>query len=94
MRPLAAVTGFLFGSCVAITISLLLVLVVFLILGDEYPRLQSEFGSLTGSTLIFLGMTIVSAGSFYTMLIRHPLRYLAQAAMWVGILATGWYYWP
>lgn len=94
MRPLTAVTGFLLGSCVAITISLFFVLIVFLILGREHPRLQSEFGSLTGSTLIFLGMTVVSAGSFYTLLIRHRLRYLAQVAMWAGILATGWYYWP
>lgn len=94
MRPLTVITGILLGSCLAITVSLAAVLVVFLILGDEYPRVQTEFDSLVSSFLIFLGMTAISAGSFYTLLINHAARFVAQAAMWAGLAATTWYYLP
>jgi hypothetical protein len=94
MRPLTMITGILLGSCAAITVSLALVLIVFLLLGDEYPRLQHEFRPLFLSTLIFLGMTAISAASFYSLLIGHRARFMAQGLMWLGLLATAWYYWP
>ena len=75
-------------------VSLAAVIVVVLILGDEYPRLQHEFDPLLDSLLIFVGMTTISATSFYGLLKKHDLRYWGQAAMWMGILLTGWYYWP
>ena len=78
----------------SIWVSLMLVLIVFLVLGDEYPRLQHEFRPLLASMIIFLGMTIISAASFYSLIIGHSRRYLAQALMWVGLAATTWYYWP
>jgi len=94
MRPLTMITGILLGSCAAITVSLGLVLIVFLLLGDEHPRLEHEFRPLTHSMLIFLGMTAISAASFYSLLIGHRARFVALGAMWLGLLGTGWYYWP
>ena len=94
MRPLTMITGILLGSCLSISISLALVLIVFLILGDEYPRLQHEFRPLVTSMLIFLGMTAISAASFYSLVIGHRARYAAQGLMWLGLLGTAWYYWP
>lgn len=94
MRPLMVITGFLLGSCLSIAVSLGFVLVVFLVIGDDHPRLQSEFGSLVASLSIFIGMTTITAGSFYTLVIRHRSRVWLQAVMWTGLLATGWYYWP
>lgn len=94
MRPLMVITGFLLGSCLSIAVSLSFVLVVFLVIGDDHPRLQTEFGSLITSLLIFFGMTAVTALSFYTLVIGHRSRIWLQAAMWAGLLATGWYYWP
>lgn len=88
------ITGILLGSCLAISVSLALVLIVFLVLGDDYPRLQHEFRPLLISLIIFLGMTIISAGSFYSLLTRHRARYVAQALMWLGFAGTTWYYWP
>ncbi len=88
------ITGILLGSCLAISVSLALVLIVFLVLGDDYPRLQHEFRPLLISMIIFLGMTIISAGSFYSLLTRHRARLVAQALMWLGFAATAWYYWP
>ena len=94
MRPLTMITGILLGSCLSISISLALVLIVFLVLGDEYPRLQHEFRPLLASMTIFLVMTMISATSFYSMVTGHRGRYLAQGLMWLGLAATTWYYWP
>lgn len=94
MRPLSAVTLIILGSCFAITFSLTAVIIVVLVLGDEYPRLKGEFDPLLGSLFVFLGMTVISAFSFYTLAKNHALRYWAQAAMWLGLLGTGLYYWP
>lgn len=94
MRPLTAINLIILGSCFAITFSLTAVLIVVLVLGDEYPRLQSEFDPLLKSLSVFLAMTATSAVSFYSLVIMHPLRFWAQGAMCLGLLATGWFYWP
>lgn len=94
MRPLTAVTGILLGSCAAISLSLAAVLFVFLVLGDDYPRLQHEFRPLSQSMLIFLSMTTITAASFYALIKNHWLRYWALGGMWLGLGATVWYYLP
>lgn len=94
MRPLTVITGILLGSCLSIALSLALVVIVFLVLGDDYPRLQFEFRALVLSMLIFFVMTIISAASFYTLLIHHRWRHAAQVLLWLGVAATTWYYLP
>jgi hypothetical protein len=94
MRPLTVINGILLGSSLSITVSLAAVLFVFLVLGDEYPRLQHEFRPLLHSLLIFLSMTIISAVSFYALLINHRGRYWSLALLCLMIAATGRYYWP
>lgn len=94
MRPLSAVTLIILGSSFAVTFSLTAVIIVVLILGDEYPRLQNEFDPLLQSSLIFFGMTSISAASFYTLAKSHASRYWLQAAMWLSLLGIGFYYWP
>jgi hypothetical protein len=88
------ITGILLGSCLAITVSLAAVLFVFLVLGDDYPRVQHEFKPLLSSMSVFLGMTIISAVSFYALLINHAGRWWSQALLWSGLVATVWYYLP
>lgn len=94
MRPLTVLNAIVLGSCVSIAVSLAAVLLMFLVLGDDYPRLRYEFRGLVVSFVIFLGMTAVSAVSFYAMLRHHAARHAAQAAMWLGIVGVGYYYWP
>ena len=94
MRPLSAVTLIILGSCFAITFSLTAVIIVVLVLGDEYPRLQSEFEPLLSSMFVFLGMTVISAFSFYSLAKNLAWWYWAQACMWGGLIATGYYFWP
>ena len=94
MRPLSVITGILLGSCASITISLAMVVIVFLVLGDEYPRLQREFRPLLKSMFIFLGMTVLTAGSFYSLVRMRRWRIWSQVFMWLGLIATTWYYVP
>ncbi len=94
MRPLTVINGIFLGSCLSISVSLGLVLIVFFVISDDYPRLQAEFRPLTISLSIFLGMTAISAASFYSLLINHRWRWYGQGLLWAGLGATGWYYWP
>jgi hypothetical protein len=70
------------------------VLLVYIILGDEYPRVQHEFGPLVASLLVFFFMTTLSAASFYALLTKHKTVLLLQIAMWVGLAATTFYFLP
>lgn len=94
MRPLTVVTGIVLGSCASVAISLAAVMLIFLILGDQYPRVAHEFQSLAASLGLFFAMTIISALSFLSLVRRHPARWLAQCLMWAGLLFTGYYFWP
>lgn len=94
MRPLSVVTLIILGSSFAITFSLGAVIIVVLVLGDEYPRLQREFEPLLASLTLFLGMTTIAAASFYTLLKNHVARYWLNAAMWLALFGVGYYYWP
>jgi len=94
MRPMSVINLIVLGTCFAVTFSLAAVLVVVFVLGDEYPRLARESDALVESLLIFLGMTAISGASFYLLVKSHPARYWLQAAMWLGLAGTGWYYWP
>lgn len=94
MRPLTAITGILLGSCLSIAVSLAAILLVYLILSDEYPRLQHEFRPLTHSVLIFFGLTTIAGASFYSLIKNHRAWIWAQCVMWLGLAATAWYYLP
>lgn len=94
MRPLAVITGIVAGSCLSITVSLAAVLFVYLVLGDDYPRVRHEFRPLLASLCLFLLMTAVSAASFYTLLTNHRFTRISQVAMWAGLAATTYYYLP
>lgn len=94
MRPLTVITGILLGSCFAIAFSLSAVLLMFFILGDDYPRLGQEYGPLLVSFSIFTAMTAISATSFYALVKHHPARWIAQLVMWAGLAGVVYYYWP
>ncbi|MEM7501815.1 MAG: hypothetical protein AAF417_07210 [Pseudomonadota bacterium] len=94
MKPVTVITGIVLGTCFSITVSLAAVLLMFLILGDDYPRLGSEFRALIVSLTIFLVLTAISALSFYGVLTGHRLRMAGQAVMWGGLALTGYYFWP
>lgn len=94
MRPLTVVTGILLGSSFAIAASLAAVMIVFLVLAGDYPRLQYEFRALAYSLLVFTGMTAAAALSFYTLIKNHRRWLPAQLLMWAALAGTVVYYLP
>jgi hypothetical protein len=94
LRPLTVVTGILLGSSFAIAASLAAVMIVFLILAGDYPRLQYEFRALTHSLLIFTGMTAAAALSFYALIKNHPRWLQTQLLMWAALAGIVIYYLP
>ena len=94
MRPLMVINGFLLGSCLSIAVSLGLVLIVYLVIGTDEPRIRGEMQPLTVSLLIFLLMTAISAASFYAIARALPWRWPAQGVLLAGLALAGWYYWP
>ena len=94
MRPLTAITGIVLGSCFAISVSLAAVFFIYLVLGDQYPRVQQETRPLAISLVLFVGMTAISGGSFYTQATKHRAAGSLQFLMWAGLAGLGCYYWP
>ncbi len=94
MRPLSFFLGILLGTAAAITFVLLVVDLIYVLLGGEYPRLQADYGALGVSTALFLGLTAAAGLSFYGELQKRrwwPLAAIFAMAwlVWIGI-----YFWP
>lgn len=94
MRPLTVFNGFLLGSSLSVAVSLAMVLVVFLVVGPDQPRIRGEIQPLVSSLLIFLAMTALAGLSFYTLATGSRWRWFAQAAVLAALAGTTWYYWP
>ncbi len=87
MRPAVVILGFVLGSAAAITFALLGTMVVFIVLRDEYPRLEAELASLAMSLTLFAALTAAAGGSFYGELRQRDWRRRALVAL-VAMLAV------
>ena len=94
MTPLAVLTGILMGSAVTIALGLAMVLVVFVILSGEHPRLTEEYGSLLASFSLFFVLALAATYAFLGVLRNRPWRWYAQAATYGMIALIALYYWP
>jgi hypothetical protein len=94
MQPIAIITGIFLGSSAAIASGLAVVLFIYWLLLDEYPRLEAEMPMLLQSSGIFLVMTGICAAAFISEVKQRPWRLWAQLAMWASLLGVGYYYWP
>jgi hypothetical protein len=94
MSPLAVFTGIIMGSAFTIALGLAMVLVVFLVLSGEHPRLAAEYGSLLRSFGLFFLLALSAACAFLGQIRSRPWRWYAQVATWVTIAGIALYYWP
>lgn len=94
MQPITVITGIFLGSSAAIAVGLAVVVFIYWLLLDDYPRLESEMPILLQSSAIFSAVTVVCAVSFIGVLKTRPWRWMAQAAMWASLVGVGYYYWP
>lgn len=94
MQPLAALTGIVLGSAVALLAGLLMTLVVFALLPEFRDRLEGEFAPLLVAVAWAALLAGISALAFLGQVKALSWRAWAQLGMWAGVLAIGWYYWP
>ena len=94
MKPSVVLLGFVLGSAASITFGLFGVVVVFMFLRADHPRLQTEFPSLVANLAAFAGLTVLAALSFYGQLREAAWRRLVIATLLAGLCVAGWWYWP
>jgi O-antigen ligase len=94
MSPLAVLTGIIMGSAVTISLGLAMVLVVFLVLSGEHPRLTTEYATLLRSFGLFFVLALCAAYAFVGLLRSRAWRWYAQAATWIAVAGIAVYYWP
>jgi len=94
VSPLAVLMGIIMGSAVTISIGLAMVLVVFLLMGSEYPALAREYGALLTSFGLFLALAFVSSYAFVAVLRQGRWRWHAQFATWLTVAILSFHYWP
>ena len=94
MRPMAVLIGIIMGSAIALTFSLTMSAVVFLLLPEYWARLASERGPLLRALLWGWSLTAVASASFIGELRGRSWRYGTQTLLAAMLTALGWIYWP
>lgn len=94
MLPFTVILGVLMGTISAIAFGLAAVAFIFWLLQGEYPRVADEMPLLLRSAGIFAILSAASALGFLGTLRQRQWRYPVLGFFWLGLLATGWYYWP
>ena len=94
MRPMAVLVGIIMGSAIALTASLTMSAIVFLLLPEYWARLASERWPLIKGLLWAWSLTAVAAASFIGELRGRSWRFGTQAVLAAMLTALGWIYWP
>jgi hypothetical protein len=94
MRPMAVLLGIIMGSAVALTVSLTMSAIVFVLLPEYWARLASERLPLIKGLLWSWSLAAVAAASFVGELRGRRWRFATQAVLAAMLTALGWIYWP
>lgn len=94
MRPMAVLIGIIMGSAIALTASLSMSAIVFLLLPEYSARLASERWPLIKGLLWAWSLTAVASISFIGELRDRRWRFGTQAMLAAMLTALGWIYWP
>ncbi len=94
MRPMAVLIAIIMGSSIALTVSLTMSAVVFLLLPEYSARLASERLPLLKAMLWGWSLTGVSVASFIGELRGRRGRLGVQGLLAAMLAALGWMYWP
>jgi uncharacterized membrane protein SirB2 len=94
MQPLTVVLGIVLGSVFSIAFGLAIVWLIFGLRQGEDSRFALELPELARATLLFSGVTVVSAFAFLGSLRAAAWRVWPLLALVVALAGTGFYYWP
>ncbi|HEY5019417.1 MAG TPA: hypothetical protein VII17_00225 [Steroidobacteraceae bacterium] len=91
---MAVLIGIIMGSAIALTASLTMSAIVFLLLPEYSARLASERWPLLKGLLWAWSLTAVASTSFIGELRGRRWRFGTQAMLAAMLTALGWIYWP
>ena len=94
MQPLTVVLGIVLGSVFSIAFGLAIVWLIFGLRQGEDSRFALELPELARATLLFSGITVVSAFAFVGSLRVTTWRLWPLLALVAGLAGIGFYYWP
>jgi uncharacterized protein (DUF486 family) len=94
MRPLSVLIGIVMGSAIALTVSLTMSAIVFLLLPEYYGRLASERLPLLRGLLWSWGLAAVSVTCFVGELRQRRWRFGPEVLLAAMIAALLYTYWP
>jgi VIT1/CCC1 family predicted Fe2+/Mn2+ transporter len=94
MRPLSVLIGIIMGSAIALTVSLTMSGIVFLLLPEYYGRLASERLPLLRGLLWSWGLAAVSVTCFVGELRGRRWRFGPEVLLAVMIAVLLYNYWP
>ena len=94
MRPLAVLIGIIMGSAVALTVSLTMSAIVFLLLPEYAARLAAERLPLLKGLIWGWSLAAVGVASFVGELQHRRWRFAAQLVLAAMLAALTIIYWP
>jgi hypothetical protein len=94
MRPMAVLVGIIMGSAVAMSVSLTMSAIVFLLLPEYSVRLAPERLPLLKGLLWSWSLAAVGGASFIGELKHWRWRYGAEVALAAMLVVLGILYWP
>jgi hypothetical protein len=94
VSPLAVLTAIIMGSAITIAVGLAMVLVVFLVLSGEQPRLALELRHLFVTFLLFVVLAVVSSAAFWAVIKGRRWWWPAQFLTYLALALIAFYYWP
>ena len=94
MRPMAVLIGIIMGSAIALTASLSMSAIVFVLLPEYSARLAPERWPLLKGLLWAYSLTGVGVASFVGELRQRPWRRYTEAALAAMLTALAVIYWP
>ena len=94
MRPMAVLIGIIMGSAVALSVSLSMSAIVFLLLPEYSVRLTPERWPLLKGLLWSWSLAALGGVSFVGELNHWRWRYASEVALGAMLVTLGYIYWP
>lgn len=82
------------ASGIAIALGLAVVVLIYLIIGDDAPAVRREIPALWSNATIFAGFALVGIASFYGQVAGKSWWRTAVAAQVLALGGLVLYYWP
>lgn len=82
------------ASAGAIALGLVVVVVIYLIVGDDAPAVRREIPVLWANAGLFTAFSLVSVAAFYAQITQKAWWGAAVAAQLLALALLVFYYWP